>query len=347
MGTVVIDATDLNAIVLDATGEPLDNAPESAKSAEAPEKAPETKVAEGTSEVDPLDVEGEDGLTPRNKTELTEKMQRAIGKKHRLLKDAEEFAAEQYNERRLAESRAESLDREIKRLQAQLNGAKPAVSAEDGKPDRAKFETDEAYRDAVDEWRVDQKFKARDAKDREAKQAEEAAAIMEAAKSRVERAIELVPDYKEVTEAADIEVPGYIAGYMQESEMFAELGYHFAKHPEDLEQLKSMPARTASDLVRVGIALSKIQDTLAPFAPVAKDDSASNGATPSTKKPSEAAAPETVVTPSKPRVSAPIRPLSSGSAVQVEKDESQMDTREVISKWSKDRRTDLNRRKRH
>lgn len=339
MGTTVIDAGDLNAIVQDATGEPLDSAPEVAKPAEAPEKAPEAKAAEPATEEAALDVEGEDGLTPRQKTELTEKMQRAIGKKHRLLKDAEEFAAEQYNERRLAEQRADAQDREIKRLQAQLTGAKPEA-VDEGKPDRKNFETEDAYRDAVDDWRVDKKFKAKEQEAAKAKQDQEFQEILATAKSRVERAIELVPDYKEITESADINVPPYIAGYMQESEMFAELGYYFAKHTDVLERLSVM--KPAHALVELG----KIESKLSPFAATAKVDSDTDGATPSPVKPSKAA-PETVAIPSKPRVSAPIRPLSSGSAVQVEKPEDQMDTREVISKWAKDKRTDLNRRKRH
>jgi hypothetical protein len=339
MGITVIDSTDLSAQVQDATGEPLDSATEVAKSTEAPEKPAEAKAAEATADEAALDVEGEDGLTPRQKTELTEKMQRAIGKKHRLLKDAEEFAAEQYNERRLAESRAEAQEREIQRLKTQLNGKQPEV-VDEGKPDRAKFETDEAYRDAVDDWRVDQKFKAKEAKEAQAREEQRQADVIEAAKSRVERAMELVPDYREVTESSEVMIPTLVSGYMQESEMFAELGYYFAKHPSEAERLSVM--KPAQQLVEVG----KIESKLSPFAPSAKADDDSNGATPSPKPP-KAAVPETVATPSKPRVSSPIRPLSSGSAVQVEKDESQMDTREVISKWAKDKRTDLNRRKRH
>lgn len=345
MATTVIDAGDLNALVLDATGEPLDNAPEVAKSTEAKEKPAEAKAADPATDEAALDVEGEDGLTPRQKAELTEKMQRAIGKKHRLLKDAEEFAAEQYNERRLAEQRADQQDREIKRLQAQLTGAKPEV-VDEGKPDRKNFETEDAFRDAVDEWRVDKKFKAKEQEIAQARRDEEARQIMAAAESRIARAIELVPDWKETIDATTVMIPPPVSAFMQESELFAELGYHFAKHPDDAERIGKMPMRTASDLLRVGIALSKIEATLTPFAQSAKDDSDTDGATPSPVKPSKAA-PETVAIPSKPRVSAPIRPLSSGSAVQVEKPEDQMDTREVISKWAKDKRTDLNRRKRH
>src|SRR5882672_113538 len=50
------------------------------------------------------DIEGEDGLTPRQKREFTESMLKTIGKKHRRQMEAEEFATAQYNERQLAEA---------------------------------------------------------------------------------------------------------------------------------------------------------------------------------------------------------------------------------------------------
>src|SRR5690349_13161998 len=112
--TVVLDSNNLEAVIKDATGEglapvelPMDSgqAPkEVEKSAVEAKEAPKEAAKEPVEEPD--DIEGDDGLTPRQKRELTLKMQAAIGKKHRALKDAEEFAADQYSERRLAEQRA-------------------------------------------------------------------------------------------------------------------------------------------------------------------------------------------------------------------------------------------------
>jgi hypothetical protein len=336
--TVVLDSSNLDAIIADATGEtpPVE---EPVKPAE-PEKP-----AEPVKEPDDADdLEGDDGLTPRQKRELTEKMLAAIGKKHRMLKDAEEFGAEQYNEKRLAEQRVDALQREIDRLKQQLQ----PMQKEPEKPKRENFETEEAFRDALDDWRVDQKFKAKEAERQQALEAERQAQIVAEAKERIAKALELVPDFAEVTEAVDTEVPPYIAGYMQESELFAELGYHFAKHPDELARLaKLTPARA---LVEVG----KIESRLQPFS-AAADGSATeketkgNGATPSPKPstetgPAGGTSPER---PSKPRAAAPIKPLSSGSAVQVEKPESEMSAKEALAAWSQKRHVNLTRRQRH
>ena len=354
MTTVVLDSKDLVESL--TTGEvPVpagiaeDNAAQAAKKdgngAQEPAKAVQTDVkienpdpaAEAAKEVEALDdVEGEDGLTPRQKREFTASMQKTIAKKHRMQREAEEFAAEQYNEKRLAEQRAEQLERELKRLQV-----KPEpVQAEAKAPDRKDFETDQAYQDALIDYRVDQKLKAQAAeqakRDQERKQQE----ILSAAAARIERAIELVPDFKEVTEAVDMEVPPAVAGYMQRSTMFAELGYHLAKHPDVLERLQSLPPD--EQLVEIG----EIKSTLKPFAaltagkaPNGEEPSRSNGEKPST---------ETGTAPSKPRVQAPIlRPLNAGSAAQVGKDEAEMNTAEVIASWQKKHGARITARKRH
>lgn len=343
--TVVLDSNNLEAIIADATGEgietPTDVQPpstaEGAKDAPVAAKDTPQESAERT-EDSADDVEGEDGLTPRQKRDLTQKMQTAIGKKHRALKDAEEFAAEQYNEKRLAEQRAEAQQREIDRLKQQLQGNKPA---ETDKPKRDNFETQEAFDDALTDWKVDQKFKEREAAAAKAHMDQ----IMANAQASVARALELVPDYEEKTAAADYIVPGQVAGLMQESPLFAELGYHFAEHPEELARLAITPPE------RLKVEFRKIESTVQPFAATPKATAkvengqdasptpSQNGAKPST---------ETVVTPpSKPRAAAPITPLSSGSAVQVEKPEREMTAQEAMADWQRKRQVNLTRRQRH
>jgi hypothetical protein len=299
----------------------------------------------------------ENGLTAEDRKGLTDKMQKTVGKKHRQMKEAEEFAADQYNQRRLAEARAAELERENAELKKGKQPPEPAKAApaDEGKPKREAFQTEEAWRDAVDDWRVDQKFKAREAEEARKRQEAEGARIREVASARIAKAIELVPDYQEVTEGADMEVPGPIAEYMQESELFAELGYHFAKHPEDLTRLSKMPMRTYGDVQRLGVAIAKIESTLTPFAPAdgrgnakadtLKPSTTSNGAKPSTETGS-ATPPGGGAGPSKPRAAAPITPLSSGGP-SVEKDPADMNIRETIVDWQKGKKVDLGRRRRH
>lgn len=323
------------------------------KGPKEPEKAkaaPETPKVENPDD----DVEGEDGYTPRQKREFSAAMLKSIGKKHREKLEAEEFAADQYNTRLLAEKRAEAAEAELAKLRQQ-----PVKEIEaPKKPERASFESDEAYQDALVEFRVKEQLAKEKRQEAERQAQERQQEIIRAAHQRLEKAAELVPDFKEVTEGAELRVPGHIAGYMQESEMFAELGYHFAKHPEVLDRLaKLSPARA---LVEVG----KIESTLQPFAKgsaATAEAKASNGQEPSSQTESasqtaangKGAGPNSTesglptASPS-PKSRAPvIKPLGSDSVSQVEKDSRQMTTREVIEDWKAKNRSNLGLRKRH
>ena len=227
-----------------------------------------------------------------------------------------------------------NLERELNQLKQQQ---KPAPVVEAKAPERKDFETDEAYEEAKVDYRVDQRWKAKQAEEAQAREAARQAEVVAHAAARIERAIELVPDFKEVTESVDMVVPPYIAGYMQESDMFAELVYHFAQHPDLLEKLAKMSPPRA--LVEVG----KIESTLSPFASA----KATNGA-----KPSQETAPEpsteTGTAPSQPRDKAPIiRPLSAGSGAQVERSETDMTGSQVITAWQRKHGVKLTARKRH
>lgn len=335
-------------IVADNAKQRGETKPEPAKAEAAKEPAKEAPKESTDSD----DVEDHDGLTPREKRELSEKMQRAVAKRHREKKEAEKFAADQYNNARLAEQRAEELEQELAKLrgQQQQSVQKPT---ETPKPERSNFETDEAYQDALVDWKVDQKLKKQQAEDAEKRQREEQAEIARLAHERLEKAAELVTDFIEVTEATELRIPGHIAAYMQRSPMFAELGYHFAKHPDIIERLAKL--HPADALVEVG----EIKSTLQPFASRSaagagektskppNTESASptaangNGAGPSpTESASSGAGPKQSRAPV-------IKPLNVNSASQVEKPLQEMTYDEARADWEKRRGVSLDRRKRH
>lgn len=322
--TVVLDSKNIDAIVKDATGEGLE--PEKVEAKEEP------KVEKPKDD----DVEGPDGLTPAEKRTLTASMQKAIAKRTAQLRDAEEFAEEQFSTR-------QRLEREMELMRKELEGFKANFAREtpkDEAPKRENFQTDEAYQTALVDYRVDQRFKARAKEEAEQKEKDRQAEVLKVATERVTKAKELVPDFEEVVGGSEITIPPHIAGYMQESELLAELGYHFAKHPDTLTRLSSMSP--AKSLVELG----KIESTLKPFAPKAK---AENGKAPSEETGSQKASPsqETGSAPSKPRVSGPITPIDVGSARQVEKPADQRNVRDEIDAWRKRRGTNIVRRQRH
>lgn len=344
MTIVTLDSNDTAGILADAgitleqsapTPEPK---PEAGKTPEKGDPAPT-----GTAD-DPDDVEGEDGLTPRQKREMTATMQKAIGKKHRQKMEAEEYAAAQYNERRLAEQRAENLAQELAELKRQAAPQKTAPAAAE-QPQRENFANENAYVDAMIQWGVDKRLAEKAEEDRAARAERERNEVMATAKGRIDRASELVPDFTEVVGAIDTEVPRAVAGYMQKSEMFAELAYHFAKNPEILVSLAKL--QPDEQLVKIG----KIESTLSPFEArkVPPHDDKSSDATPNGKAAKAEPSTHTDIDLSKPRSKpAPVfTPLDGTGSAGHEKNSKDMNIRESIEDFAKRNRTNLNARKRH
>lgn len=332
MTTTVLDSGNLEAIVKDATGEGLEakdgevEIKDVEKSAEtAPKKEPETK--------DSLDVEGEDGLTLREKAELSAKMLKAVGKRVREKREAEEFAAEQYNLRLAAERRAQELETQIK--------TPPKQEPVKAKPQREDFATDVEYIEALTSQAVADALEKKAAADAKVAEESRQAFVLETARSRIAKAIELVPDFEDVTASADIEVPPHVAGYMQESEMFAELGYFLAQNQDVVKALQKMTP--AKQLVEIG----KIEGKLLPFAPVAKGSKENDGATPSKTKQPQAEI-ETGNSPSTARRAAPvITPISTNGSGSVEQNLETATVRDHIAEFAKHRGVNLTRRQRH
>jgi hypothetical protein len=329
MAVVTIDSTDMDAVIADETRDM--NAPRAKAEAK-----PEAKV-----ETPADDEEDENGLTAAQRAELSAKMLKAIGKKHRQLKEAEEFAAAQYNAQRLAEQRAADLERQLQELKAKE--APKTAEKPPEKPKRADYQDDIAYVEALTDYQVNERLKKIDAERQAAEAERQQKEILEAASARIAKARELMPDFSEVVESVDQVVPPAVAGYMQQSEMFAELGYYLAKHPEEIGRLQKM--QPAMQLVTIG----KIEAKLSPFSAIAAEaDGAKPKAEPDAKPSKAAASDETVTPPSKARASAPvITPLTSSGAAQVDKDEAEMNPRELIQTWAKQNKVDFSRRKRH
>lgn len=318
---------------------------ENGKTAAKPDEkvaAASEKVAEGTEEEE---VEGEDGLTPSERRDYTARMLKTVGRKTRQIKEAEEFAAEQYNQRVLADRRAEAAERERENFKAELAKLQPAKVEASTEPQREKFASDKEYADAMIDWRVDQKLKAKETEIAEQRRL----SVQQNIKASLDRAVELVPDFEEVTSAAELNVPGHIVHLMQESGLFAEFGYHFAKNPEELAKLAIATPN------RLKLEFQKIESKLTPFASrtAAGADGKPNGQKPSASetesaKPTAAASANGVDPSTKPRVSAPIiTPLSAGSDSQVEKPARERTYAEEREAWQKKNQRSLTLRKRH
>lgn len=340
--TVVLDSSNLAAIIADATGEPLetpssktDPAPAD-KAAEAKPKA-EAGTKEQPSKEAPPDHEG---LTEEEKRTYTKAMQKSIAWRHGKMREAQEAASRERQGRLAAEDRARQIEAELAQLRLQPRAEAPA--AQDA-PKPADFETTDAYIAARVKWDVDQALSKEREERRQADERAELERIASAASERVKRAAAVVPDWDEVVSTADLAVPAHIASYMQQSELLPELGYFFAKHPDELERVSKLPARTAGDLVRVGVALREIESTLTPFASADRPAKVeANGA--SQAKPST----ETDGNPSRPRGTVPvIQPLTARGAPEVEVSGNDINGRRAVTSFEKRTGASLTRRQRH
>lgn len=326
MAVTVVDGNNLEQVMADAGVEPKPDKPEG-KVADKPaaEAKPDKPAEKVTTDVedDADDIEDEDGTTARQKRELSAKMLKAIGKKHRQVKEAEEFAAHQIRLTKDAEKRATELEQALQRATPR------EVVKEAVEPTREAFATETEFIDARVKWGVDRGIQQREAGMREQ-------ARVARVELQMERAKELVPDFETAVEAS-LNYPGVVVEYMRESTMFAELGYHFAKNPKALEKLVSLGPM--KQLVELG----KIEATLRPFGSSASSPKAGD-------KPDDSPESSTVdtgFTPSKARSDAPvIRPLTGGEGA-VEVDPRAMSTRQSIEHFQKTQKVNLHARKRH
>lgn len=222
---------------------------------------PEVKV-EGQAApetVDADDVEDENGLTARQKRELTAKMLKAVGAKHRAAmlakSEAEEsnrIAEQQFNERRLLEKRLEDAEAKLQGLE------KPA--AEDKEPQRADFKSDAEYWDAKIDWKA-QAAVRKDRAARAEEQKQEAQRALDIARAkRNQDFAKTVTDWDDVSAALSAAhpdaPPGHIQQYIYESDSSAAMMYYFGKHPEEYSRILELSP------VRAIAAIGKIEAKL-------------------------------------------------------------------------------------
>ena len=340
MATVVLDSGNTEAMVRDATGEGL--AP-TAPPANDPAPATDAK----STALDADDTPGPDGLTPSEKRDLSNKMQRAIAKRVRETREAEEFAAAEFAARRQAEARAEFLERELQALKGQAPAAVSETTTAPQKPKREDFATDSQYIDATVSFEVNQRLAEREAQEAAERAKQQEAEILAAANERIQRAAEIVPDFVEVAEAAgDMRVPNEVAGYIQQSEMGPELAYFLAKNAEVVDSLWKM------DGIKRLVEIGKIESKLPPFAAATKNSRPQATQQDTDGKPAPKAAPRNAAAssaePSSARKGAPvITPISTNGSGSGDLHLETASVKEHITEFHRRKGVDLLRRQRH
>jgi hypothetical protein len=262
-------------------------------------QAPKPETKEAAKAADDDDDDGA-GLPEA----LKKKIDRIVAKKHRAMKEAEEFGREEYNARRAAEARAEALQRQIDELKGTKSGTGPASEGDDKEPKPEDFKTVGEYTRALTKWEVAQARKAERAESERSTQQQKISEVQQQFAERVAQAAKEIPDYYEVIEQADWEVPHHIQAYIVGEERGPQVGYYLSKHREEFDRIaKLSPIRAIAEL-------GKLEDKLkAKAAPTPAGEPTAPAATVS-------------------RAPAPITPLE-GKSTTVAKDPSQMTFQEL------------------
>jgi hypothetical protein len=262
----------------------------------------------------------ETGLEPED-NDLAERAQARISKKHREMKqaealanklrteleDTETFSKSQYNRAVAAEEEAAKLRAELGEIRSKTPTVEQTgLMKPDPKDpkyyDQGQFKAFEYAEDlagysatkAVDEDRKRQTEERTKAQQAEAVKAFEA---------RLERAREKYPDFKEVVGKVDLLVPPYIQQHMVRSQYGGDLGYWFAKNPDEAARIFAL------DPIEAIAELGEIQVQW--------------------KKPAEKEKSNIVPIIPKPGAPAPTEPLNTQGAGSVNTDPSRMDFKQL------------------
>jgi hypothetical protein len=297
--------TKADAKPADATNKPTTGAtPDAkadgdAKSSDKPRASDGKFVKAGESPADGTTPGAEDDVV------LTEKITRLINKKHREMKEAQEFGTTEGRRAIEAERRAEQLQREIDALRGKKSegpNTDNASGSDSDEPKPGDFKTVGEYTRALVKYEAKKAGETGAAKAEQSKQQEQAGAVINAFVERQETFKKATPDYEDVVGGTDLIIPNIGMQYLIESEQGPELGYYLAKHPDEVTRLQKLsPSRVLAELGKLEAKLEK------PAAPNKADAGV-------TKEVSKAPA--------------PISPLE-GKEAAVQKDPSQMNFQEL------------------
>ena len=143
------------------------------------------------------------------------------------------------------ELKRQMAERSVKPQDKPPEPAKPAAA---GKPKLEDFRTLEAYQEALTDWKIDERERNRKEADARTAAEEAVRAEQDGWAKKEKAARKAHTDYDDLMETIKIPVgPGVLAARqaMLEDEHGAELLYHLAKHPKELERIAALPPASA------------------------------------------------------------------------------------------------------
>lgn len=220
------------------------------------ERGPDGKFVKTEEKTEEAVKTADDDDTSSLSKPIKDKIDRLIAKKHRAMKEAEEFGRDEARRAMAAEARAAALQREIEALKGTKSGEGPAPDDSEDEPKPENFKTVGEYTRALTKYEVAKAKREALANAEKAKEQDKAektqAQANERAQTFAKRQAEFMkatPDYEEIVEGADFDVPNVAMQYMVESEYGPQLAYHLAKNPDVADRLRNLsPGRVLAEL---------------------------------------------------------------------------------------------------
>jgi hypothetical protein len=193
------------------------------------------------------------------------KIDKIVAKKHRAMKEAEEFGREEWRARAAAEQRAEALQREIDTLKGvKSDGPKP--DGDEPKPED--FKTLGEYTRALTKYEVSQAREQGMKAHAQAQQKAQADERVNTFAQRQDAFKAATPDYEDVIGATELNVPNVAMQYMVDSDFGPQLAYYIAKNPEENTRLSKLsPPRIIAELGKLELKFEKKPEAVVTTAP--------------------------------------------------------------------------------
>lgn len=243
--------------------------PEASAPSEPVAKAPEQKESEEseTSEkVEAKEEENEPGDEDEShddeseKPENIEKPKKKSGFQRRVdkLKAAKSQAQQEAEYWKREALKNQSATANGKEASSDSSKSIPSQKTQDGKPNPENFDTHAEYVEALTDWKVDQREKARDEKSLKERIESEHQKLVRTYNERKESFAAKTPDFDEVISEVDIPISATVRQFILESENGPELAYALAKSPEEFARIcKLSPLKAASELGKFEIKIQK------------------------------------------------------------------------------------------
>ena len=142
-------------------------------------------------------------------------------------------------QRKAAEQRAEAAEAKLAELERM---AKPVTAAKE-KPQAANFKDAFEYAEALADWKVEEKLRARDEAERAELARLQAERVTKTWNANVKKTAGEIADYTEIVAAADFPLTTELRDAILESEIGPRMQYYLAKNPDEVERLTHMTVR--------------------------------------------------------------------------------------------------------